>query len=255
MTLLHRDRRRAESFGVEADRYDRVRPGYPEALVAQLLAPDVHTVLDVGCGTGIAGRMFLAAGCEVLGIEPDARMAAVARRHGLAVELTKFEAWEPAGRSFDLTVSGQAWHWVDPDAGAAKAAEALRPGARLAVFWNLGSLPQDLLDELRGVYARLAPSVESYAVLLGNRDDRLDRLTAALAASGRFGAPQRELWHWAQPYSAEEWCEQLLTHSDHQALAPPQRARLLEAVGEVIERHGGRFELAYDTVMLSAPRR
>ncbi len=254
MTRLHRDRRRAESFGAEAERYDRARPGYPDALARRLLDPDVRTVLDVGCGTGIAGRMFQAAGREVLGVEPDARMAAVARRHGLRVERSTFEAWEPAGRRFDLIVSGQAWHWVDPDAGAEKAAAALRPGGRLAVFWNLGSPPPQLARELRDVYARLAPGVEAYSVLLGNRDDRFELLARALTASGRFAVPAHERWEWRRAYTTAQWLDQLLTHSDHHALAPARRERLLAALGEVIERHGGGFELVYVTALLSAAR-
>jgi SAM-dependent methyltransferase len=213
-------------------------------------------VLDVGCGTGIAGRMFAAAGCEVLGVEPDARMAAVARRHGLAVELSRFERWETEGRRFDLIFSGQAWHWVDPDAGARKAAEALRSGGRLAVFWNLGSPPAALARELDRVYASLAPGVEAYSVLLGNRDDRLQRVARALVASGRFCEPPERWRHaWTRTYTTAQWLEQLMTHSDHHALAPDRRARLLEALGEVIERHGGSLELAYETQMISAARR
>ena len=53
-------------------------------------------VLDVGCGTGIAARQFQAAGCAVLGIDPDQRMAEYARGRGLDVELATFEGWEPA---------------------------------------------------------------------------------------------------------------------------------------------------------------
>jgi SAM-dependent methyltransferase len=127
----------AESFGADAERYDRARPSYPAALVERIVAaspgPDV---LDVGCGTGIAARQFQAAGCRVLGVDPDPRMADLARQRGFGVEVATFEAWDPAGRAFDAVIAGQAWHWVDPVAGAAKAAQVLRPGGRLAVFWN-----------------------------------------------------------------------------------------------------------------------
>jgi SAM-dependent methyltransferase len=83
----HQAREIAESFGSDADRYDRARPRYPGALVDRIVAdarrsqpsPDV---LDVGCGTGIVARQFQAAGCRVLGVDPDARMADLARRHG-----------------------------------------------------------------------------------------------------------------------------------------------------------------------------
>ncbi|MEK8169003.1 class I SAM-dependent methyltransferase [Streptomyces sp. M19] len=85
--------------------------------------------LDVGIGTGIAARQFGAVGCTVLGVEVDARMADFARRDGFEVEVAAFEAWDPGGRAaFDTVVSAQTWHWVDPVAGAAKAAEVLRPG-------------------------------------------------------------------------------------------------------------------------------
>lgn len=83
----------AESFGVDAERYDRTRPRYRDAMVEQIVAaspgPDV---LDVGCGTGIEARQFQAAGATVLGVEPDARMADLARRTGVEAEVATFEA-------------------------------------------------------------------------------------------------------------------------------------------------------------------
>jgi len=77
------------------------------AIVAASPGPEV---LDVGCGTGIAGRQFQAAGCTVLGVEPDRRMAALVRQRGLEVEVAKFETWNPAGRQFDAIIAGTAWH-------------------------------------------------------------------------------------------------------------------------------------------------
>jgi hypothetical protein len=61
-------------------------------------------------------------------------MAEFARHAGLEVEVAKFEDWDAAGRAFHAVVSGQTWHWVDPVAGAAKAAQALRAYGRLAAF-------------------------------------------------------------------------------------------------------------------------
>jgi len=84
MNEPHQHRQVAESFGSDAERYDRARPSYPGALVERIVAaspgPDV---LDVGCGTGIAARQFQAAGCRVLGVDPDARMADLTRQSGI----------------------------------------------------------------------------------------------------------------------------------------------------------------------------
>lgn len=77
-----------------------------QAIVAATPGPDV---LDVGCGTGISARQFQAAGCKVLGVDVDVdeRMAEFARGRGLEVEVAAFEAWDPAGLTFDgIRVAG-----------------------------------------------------------------------------------------------------------------------------------------------------
>ncbi|HEX9623462.1 MAG TPA: class I SAM-dependent methyltransferase [Streptosporangiaceae bacterium] len=142
----HQSRQIAESFGTDPDRYDRARPRYPDALIDAIVAGSPgRDVLDVGCGTGIVARQFQSRGCRVLGVEVDERMAELARQTGVEVEVSKFEDWGAAGplRVFDAVVAGQAWHWVDPVAGAARAAHVLRPGGSLAVFWNVFQPPAD----------------------------------------------------------------------------------------------------------------
>src|SRR5215472_11744782 len=146
--------------GVVRHRRRTLRPGPPQlspaALVESIVAASPGPgVLDVGCGTGIAARQFQEAGCQVLGVDPDARMADLARRNGLEVEVAAFEAWDPAGRAFDAVVAGQAWHWVDPVAGAAEAAQALRPGGRLAAFWNAFQPPPLLGEAFAEVYRQV----------------------------------------------------------------------------------------------------
>jgi SAM-dependent methyltransferase len=143
---------------VDPARYDRARPRYPVAMVERIVtASPGRAVLDVGCGTGIAARQFQAAGCTVLGVEPDARMAGWARRSGLEVDVSTFEDWDPAGRRFDAVVAGMTWHWVDPVAGAARAAQVLRPGGRLALFWYVFRPTSGLADTFSAVYERALP--------------------------------------------------------------------------------------------------
>jgi SAM-dependent methyltransferase len=252
VSALHEDRGRAESFGADARRYDRARPGYPAALLDALLADGPREALDVGCGTGIAARALQARGCRVLGVEPDPRMAAVARGHGVAVEEAAFEDWDDRGRRFDLVASGQAWHWVDPVRGAGRAAEVLRGGGRVGLFWNLGRPAGAAAATLAATYARLEPGLERHAVLLGHHDDRLRGTAAALAATGRFAPPRIERWPWERPYTTAEWLDQLLTHSDHAALPADRRERLLHAVAGDLDRLGGGLTMRYDAALVTA---
>src|SRR6201995_1043709 len=159
--MLFEDRARAESFGNVAQLYDRARPTSPPELVEWLLSDGARRVLDVGGGTGIAGGLFAARGCEVTGVEVDARMAAVAQTKGLNVEVACFAQWDARGRRVGLAIPAQAWPWIEPRAGAAKAAAVLSGGGRIACFWNRGDPPAALLERLDPVYDRLGPKAAS----------------------------------------------------------------------------------------------
>jgi SAM-dependent methyltransferase len=252
--MLFEDRSRAESFGAIAALYDRFRPDYPPALVDALLQDGPRDVLDVGCGTGIAAALLMARGCAVLGVEVDARMAELARAKGIEVQVSAFEDSDAGGRRFDLVSSAQAWHRVKPRAGARKAASVLREGGRIALFWNLGGPPEDVRQRIAPIYARLEPELDEYSVVLGDRRQRGREALDGLRASGRFDAAEVLEFPWRQVYDTSSWLAFLATHSDHQALSPARRDRLLGAVGEAIDYLGGSFEMLYRTVLVSARR-
>jgi SAM-dependent methyltransferase len=254
--MVFDDRVRAESFGSVAELYDRVRPSYPSELIDALLADRPRSALDVGCGTGIAAALLTARGCRVLGVEVDERMAELARAKGVEVEVASFELWEPAGRTFDLVTAAQSWHWVEPEAGTAKAAAVLRPGGRICAFWNIGKPPPHLLEQLMAIYQRLEPGIANSSVALGTADTRAAGAlqVAALTASTEFGPMSNAVFPWTMTYTTASWIDEINTHSDHQTLPPERRQRVLTAVREVIDAIGGSFEMHYDAVLISATR-
>jgi SAM-dependent methyltransferase len=197
--------------------------------------------------------LFKARGCRVLGVEVDERMASYARRLGFDVETVSFEDWATNGRSFDLIVSGQAWHWIEPVRGAYKAAEVLRPGGRIGMFWNRACHPPEVQSRFDAVYHAYAPGLEGYSIVLGHgTGDRFEIAARGLQTTGRFGPVEQFGFPWATTYTRDEWLDSLMTHSDHQALPAADRDRLLHALGEVIDQLGGSFSTAYETHLVTA---
>lgn len=254
----HQVRHIAESFGSDPERYDRTRPHYPDAMVERIVAASPGLdVVDAGCGTGIAARQFQAAGCRVLGVDVDARMAEWARQRGLEVEVATFESWDPAGRAFDAVIAGQTWHWVDPVAGAAKAAEALRPGGRMAVFWNVFQPPPDVGEAFAAVYRRVLPDspfsrgavsgLEGYSVLFNKAAD-------GMRAVGAFSEPEQWRFDWERSYTRHEWPDQWPTSGGHSQFPPGKLEELLAGIGAAIDAVGGSFTMRYTTAVVTSAR-
>jgi SAM-dependent methyltransferase len=256
------DRDRARLFDREAERYDRARPAYPAALIDEVLGPSPRglSVLDVACGTGIASRQMAQRGARVLGVDLNPAMAAIAERHGIPTEVAEFETWDPAGRTFDRVTCAQAWHWLDPEVSAAKAASVLRPGGRLCVFWNVGHHPDGLAAALQTVYGRILPP-GSAALRIGYAvnspsDPRagFGEVAEALVACGELADPGITSFPWSRTYTRDMWLDELRSHSDHIALASEVRERLLDEVGATIDRFGGAFDMSFATVLVAAIR-
>ncbi|HKP44577.1 class I SAM-dependent methyltransferase [Mycobacterium sp.] len=223
----HTDRRRAESFGAIANEYDRYRPHFPQPLIDGLITQRGILTADIGAGTGIASVQLMEAGAHVVAVEPDARMARVATDKAVSVEQATFEEWQPAGRSFDLVVFAQSFHWVEPRSAIEKVLTILRPAGRLAILANriIPTAPtQEELDAVSADYldVRVRP--------VGHREAEL---TALLEEFG-FAVERRcclEHLH----YTAEDYMNLVSTYSNHSTLEPTAltelRSRLEQKIG------------------------
>ncbi len=244
--LTYEQRDRAESFGAVAAAYDTYRPSYPDALVDDLTAARPADVLDIGCGTGKAARLFAARGARVLGVEIDPGMAAVARRHGLTVEIAGFEDWDDRGRSFDLITCAQAWHWVNPAVAAPKAARLLNPGGTLALFWNIDDLAPDARTVVEGVYRRVAPQLVEPR---GAGDDQVH--LRALQAAGSFGSVEAVTYRGERSWAVDDWIGNVGTQSNHLLLGP-RLPGVLDALRAALTEWGGDLRTTGGTYLVRA---
>jgi SAM-dependent methyltransferase len=250
--------------------YDSSKPAYPDALITRIVtAMPGRDILNVGCGTGIEARQFQSAGCTVLGVDPDARMAEFARETGVPVEASKFETWETAGRTFDAVVAGTAWHWIDPVAGIAKAAQVLRPAGLLAPFHHAQHTPPELEALGEGLPAWSSRSAEAYRRVAPDsifdpggrrRSSRelyqllFNEFANQIRQTNKFSEPEQWQFGWERTYTRDEWLDVLPTYGAVAKLPPDELDRVLERVGTVIDEMGGSFSLPFTTVAVIAVR-
>ncbi|HEY6522682.1 MAG TPA: class I SAM-dependent methyltransferase [Solirubrobacteraceae bacterium] len=259
-------RERRLVFGEVAEQYDRYRPTYPPELVDDLIAlaglDGTQAVLDVGAGTGKATVLFALRGIPVVAIEPNANMAAVARRNlsrfaHVTIEEADFEAWLPRGRRFPLLVSGQAWHWVAREVGYAKAHDVLAQEGILAAFWNRVAWEKaDIREALLEVYARAGSdlSVDGPMHPANASADTEAAWDAGAAADHGLHDAEVRLYEWEQRYATAEYVGLLATASEVRLLSEERREPFLAAVAEAIDAHGEPLSIPMRTLLCLARR-
>jgi SAM-dependent methyltransferase len=231
-------------FGEVAELYDKVRAGYPQALIDEVLAfAGSHPrAVEVGAGTGRATVAFADRGLEILALEPNPAMAAVGMRNcrrfpNVRMRVSRFEDWPVERKRFGLLYSAQAWHWVSPQIRYEKATEALTLGGTLALFWHRTSWSDEALRaELDQLYRRLAPELHArepgFPGLAPPKGD--DELLAEISASGRFTHVTTRTYAWSASFTADTFTDLLVTQSDHRLLPGEERTTLLDAVRQLI---------------------
>ncbi len=249
-------------FDEVADVYDRVRPGYPEALVDDVVALSAilagGRILEIGCGTGLATEAFARRGFRIQALEPGGSMreraaARLASFAQVALLPVTFEDWSLEAETFDLVIAAQSFHWVAPEVRFAKSAAALGKRGALAVF---GNRPVDERTPLRAAldreYERHAPA------LLGPGGGQWyaerQEIFGNFAASRCFGPVAFRSYPWSRTYTPDEYLDLMRTHSPHRLLPEVQRETLLAAVRAAIECHGGRYDVRYEAHLYLAPR-
>src|SRR5689334_10912098 len=163
------------TFDQVADVYKASRPGYPDALIDDVITYATlghdDRILEVGCGTGLATAGFAKKGYAILATDPGADMLRGARddlrEFGNVDYLqTTFEALPQSMGGFRLIVAAQSFHWILPEVRFVKAAKVLLPGGTLAVFGHVPvRLPERLRERFRGILTAWKQRSDQYCTV------------------------------------------------------------------------------------------
>jgi len=254
--------------------YDRARPSYqPYALShirqAVKASPPLN-VVEVGAGTGIFTRAFLAhdewasAIKEVKAVEPSEGMRGVFTKtvtdQRVSVSNGTFEEIPVEDSWADLIVIAQAFHWCpNYDRASAEFARILKPGGVLALIWNLEDR-----DAARWV-AQLRDRIEQHEN--GTPQFRLNlwRETFETPSYNKFFAPPLEkFWSYTLPGTIDIVSDRAFSKSYIAILPDDEKKKVKEDVQAIVERGDdkvwtdeaqGVFEYPHKTYVVIANRK
>jgi SAM-dependent methyltransferase len=261
-----------QTFGEDAELYDRVRPTYPPELyddLADLLdrrrpavlepsaesEPDRPRVLEIGPGTGQATRPMVERGWSVTAVELSPELARVAVRNLSEVEVivADFDTWDLPAATFDLVLSATAFHWLDPATRVQRCAGVLRPGGVLAVVstHHVAGGSERFFRDVQDCYRRFTDDADKDGDHLLPADAH-PKDSSEFDRSGRFGPVEFLRYEWEASYSTAEYLALISSYSGMRALTSERRDRLYDCIGALVDVSGGSITKRYLTQLSAA---
>ena len=243
-------------FGGDVQRYNAVRPPYPEELYAFLQATGaLHancTTLEIGAGNGLATRRLLEFGANPLtALEPDPRFAPLLQSIASAANVefqlihSAFEEAVLHANHFDLVAAATAFHWVDPAVGLTKVATLLKPGGYAALWWNVFGDPDRADPYHDATQSILRPLSNSPSDPQDKPPFALDRTVRfqEFERTGQFEPPVYQFYPWTLVLDTEQVGALYGTFSGINRLPTKERQMVLEQLMAVVkEQFGGTVE-------------
>jgi SAM-dependent methyltransferase len=247
-------RERRDVFGEAVNQYANARPGYPAAMIDDVLeyADPVSEILEVGAGTGKATVDFAARGVAMTCLEPDPRMAErlaqeCASFPHVTIEITRLENYSRP-LSFDALIAAQSWHWVDPTRRWDLAHEAVRTGGTIALFWNIYVVADpDLRAQLVEIDTRYGIDYGANGVSIEDREGEIELEEGwpayDLASDSRFEDLVSRRYRRELEYDVPRYVDLLTSTSAYRLLEETKREQLFDEVRTVLSGHDGSIAL------------
>jgi ubiquinone/menaquinone biosynthesis C-methylase UbiE len=195
-----------------AEHYDAFRPKPPPVLLDALTryagGPPLQLVVDLGSGTGLSTRAWAERAQEIVGVEPNPAMLAVAEAQTPQKSVRFVESFAdatgmPAGAA-DLVTCSQSFHWMERGPALAEAARILRAGGVFAAYdYDIPPLVDPEIDAVFADHLALRRKFREVNKLRAGwtRTPKAEHLDA-IRESGRFRHAREVVLHDEQEVDA-----------------------------------------------------
>lgn len=236
-----------QRFSTRVRDYVRYRPTYPSEVLTILaeeacLTPEA-TIADIGSGTGISAKLFLAHGNAVYGVEPNREMRLAAEEQ--LADFTNFrsvdgraEATTLSDDSVDMIVAAQAFHWFDHVESRREVARILKSDGWVVLLWN--TRRTEATPFLRDYEKLLQDYGTDYDVV---QHTKLSENSLRRFYGGDFTT--RTLDN-QQQFDLEGLQGRLLSSSYAPGVGHPRYKAMLEALAEIFERHAEHNQVVFE---------
>ena len=238
-------------YSQAAKAYRWARPCYPDALIDDVIQQAGlkagESVLEMGCGPGIATEAFARRGFAMQCVEPSPAACELARQTcadyaDVVVTNSTFEDFPLAGRQFDAVLAATSFHWVSPAIACKKSADALKPGGSLILLWATPPQPSEVLSSyLQPIYEKyqLADKIRYQLRYQAYYQENFEKFVRVLGDSGYFAYTSVDIAQHHSTYSIEKYIALLSTLSDYIALPSETQQQLLtELAARLADRCG-----------------
>lgn len=237
------------TFNEFPELYEKLRPTYPEELIEDIIKYSALTfdseILEIGPGTGQITFPFAKKGYPITGVEIGEKLFTYLQNKFMnyfntTIINSSFEEWESKEKKFDLIISAQAFHWIDPKIGYAKVAKLLKKNGNLALIW-IYHLSTNLIDELDKVYMKYFPDNKK-------PDDvelRISKQIEEIQDAKQFENLRIYKYPFEIEYTSSQYIDLLDTYSDHRNLDNKIKLKLYNGIRKIINKSDGKINKPY----------